>query len=74
MLTDADASADVIRNYNTNDCFNKLSIMSDNNIINKGAKFNLQNVYGAESLDEMDSKFKTYKEINNQYSRAFTKT
>ena len=48
--------------------------MSDNNIINKGAKFNLQNVYGAESLDEMDSKFKTYKEINNQYSRAFTKT
>lgn len=65
MPTDADADADVIRNYNTNDYFNKLTIMSNNNILNKGAKFNLQNIYGAESLDEMDGKLKTYKQINN---------
>ena len=65
MPTDADADADVIRNYNTNDYFNKLTIMSNNNILNKGAKFNLQNIYGGESLDEMDGKLKTYKQINN---------
>ena len=39
--------------------------MSNNNIISKGSKFNLIKLYGAESLPEMDGKFRTYKEINN---------
>ena len=62
---DADADVDANRNNNTNDYLNKSTIMSNNNIVSKGSKFNLKNVYGAESLAEMDGKFNTYKQINN---------
>ena len=39
--------------------------MNNNNIVSKGAKINLQNIYRAESLAEMDGKFNTYKQIND---------
>ena len=55
--------ADENRNNNNNDYLNKLSIMNNNNIVSKGTKINLQNIYRAESLAEMDGKFNTYKQI-----------